>query len=357
MVTRVKLKGLNIRKSRGKWFVSFRRTGVSLVRGFVGTRAELGLKLAEPEVLRAYTLNAPRALPVVFADGTLGALIDWFRTSPGWGTLAPASIADYEKTFAYLRPEYDTLISGITSADVYKERDAAAKEKWPRFADKMVSHLSKMFKEGIKRGKADHNPASGLGKLHKADPEANHEWRAAEYAAAIQRAPQHLLAPLIIARHQGFRGQTCQALMWSNYVADPRCGRAFALRLRKNDEPSWFPAEPETRAHLDGITRTSTFICTREDGTPWEDEKQMQSALSHYLGTLKAAGLIRKRCTVHGLRVTYAAAIRRMGLDTGVVADALGDRSKQMGEHYTRHVEKEVSRMRAFRQKNGVQSA
>ena len=78
----------------------------------------------------------------------------------------------------------------------------------------------------------------------------------------------------------------------------------------------------------------------------------MQSAVSDYLTTLKKDGLIREGCTLHGLRVTYAAAIRRQGFDTGIVADALGDRSRRMGEHYTRHVEKELGRMKIFNGQN-----
>lgn len=353
MVATVKLAGLNIRLSRGKWYVSLRSTGDSLVKGFVGSRAALDKHLGSPAVLKAYTTAKTRDRRPVYADGTLGALVARFKEeSPRWAKLSDASRKDYEKTFLYLDPEFDTPLSGIVQADIDDVRDKASRQKWPRFADKMVSHLSVLFKFGVKKRMMMINPAAGVEKIHAADPNANHEWRRDEVMVALALAPRHVLTPLLLARFQGWRGQTIQALRWNVYVADQKTGRAFDLTLRKNNEMAWFPCEPETRAHLDALPRAALSICTNSEGRPWKNETVMQGAVSDYLTVLKDEGLIREGCTLHGLRVTYAAAIRRMDLDTGTVADALGDRSKRMGEHYTRHVEKEVSRLRAWRRKN-----
>lgn len=357
MVVKVQLRGLNVRQSRGKWYVSIRATGDSLLKGFEGDRKALNARLEDDDILAKYTRLKTRDRSPVYAEGTLGDLVRWFKAEcPAWDSLSEASKADYEKTFLYLEPEFDAAIGDIAQADIYNVRNKAAKAKWGRFADKMLSHLSKMFREAIKAGRAHHNPAAGVEKLHKADPNANHEWRPEEVSAALSRAPRWILTPLILARYQGFRGQTCHALVWSEYIADPQVGRAFDLRLRKNDDQAWFPAEPETRAHLDRLDRTSTQICTTSDGVPWKSEKTMQGAVSDFLAELKRDGAIRKGCTLHGLRVTYAASLRRMGLDARTVADALGDRSSRMGEHYTRHVEREAGRLRAYTRKNGVQN-
>ena len=83
-----------------------------------------------------------------------------------------------------------------------------------------------------------------------------------------------------------------------------------------------------------------------------EERKGPAGINERLFGRLKRAGLIREGCTLHGLRVTYAAAIRRQGFDTCIVADALGDRSKKVGEHYTRHVEKELGHMKVVNNKN-----
>lgn len=351
MVVKVKLSGLNIRQSRGKWYVSLRSTGESLLKGWVGSRADLDVEMGTDAFLKKYTTAKSRDRRPIYSEDTLGGLVAWFKESPRWTKLSDASREDYEKTFRYLDPEFDMLLSDIAQADVYDVRDTAAKKKWPRFADKLVSHLSTMF-----RAKRLYNPAAGIEKLHSADPNANHEWTPEEVRTAMDGAPRWILTPMVLARFQGFRGQTCQSLSWRSYISDPVTVRAITITVRKNKEMAWFPCEPETIAHLDGLPRTSTFVCTTSEGLPWKDEKSMQGAVSDYLTGLKGKGLIRRGCTLHGLRVTFAAGIRRLGIDPSTVSDALGDRSKQMGEHYTRHVEKEAGRLRAWRARNGVQN-
>jgi len=353
MVVKVKLRGLNIRQSRGKWYVSLRRTGETLLKGWEGTRAQLDVAMGADDFLRRYTTAKNRDRRPVYAEGTLGDLVRWFQSDcPRWRKLAPASQLDYQKTFLYLEPEFDTLVPDITQDAIYDVRDKAATAKWPRFADKLVTHLSTMFK--AKR--VFPNPAAGVEKIHTADHNANHEWKPGEVLAALGNAPRHIKTPMVLARYQGFRGQTIKALSWRDYVADAKTVRAFEITVRKNKEMAWFPCEPETIAHLDGLERTSTLLATTSEGLPWSSEKVMQAAVSDYLTGLKVKNIIRKGCTLHGLRVTYAAAIKRLGIDAGTVSDALGDRSKRMGEHYTRHVEKELGRMRAWNAKNGVQN-
>lgn len=361
MVVKVQLKGLNIRQSRGKWYVSYRSSGETLIKGFVGTRQELD-KLMAGHDFRAQHLQAEtRDHSPSYDEGTLGSIIQWFKEEcPRWDKLSDASKEDYEKSFKYLENTkhetagsfYNFPASMINQPSVYAIRNKASKDKWGRFADKLVSHLSTIFKEAVKVGTMTQNPAGGVEKLHSADPNANHEWTDEEVLTAIWLAPDHVLTPIILARYQGFRGQTCAALGWRHYVSDPRTGKAFSIVIRKNNEPSWFPCANETREHLEALERASTVICLSSDKLPWKDEKAMQSAVSDYFSTLKESGLIREGCTLHGLRVTYAASIRRKGFDTGIVADALGDRSRRMGEHYTRHVEKELGRLRVFNDGN-----
>jgi integrase len=368
VVVKVPLKGLNIRRSRGKWYVSYRATGETLIKGFEGTREQLDRQLASHDFRVKHMQAETKDRSPSYDEGTLGNLIKWFKSEcPRWDKLSEASKEDYEKSFAYLEElKHETVGSlynfpmhQMTQPAIYGLRNKAAKEKWGRFADKMVSHLSTIFKEAVKVGKIVQNPAGGVEKLHTADPNANHEWTDEEVQTAIWLASDAILTPLILARYQGFRGQTCAALTWRNYLPDAKTGKAFSVVLRKNNEASWFPCAPETREHLDAVGTTradaavkATTICLNSDGLPWKNEKVMQGAVSDYLSELKADGLIREGCTLHGLRVTYAAAIRRQGFDTGIVADALGDRSRRMGEHYTRHVEKELGRLKVFKGKN-----
>lgn len=354
MVVKVKLEGLNIVKARGKWYVYIRETGDPLLKGFEGTKDDLARRLGEPDLMGAYNARRKRDLRHTFPEGTLGALVQWYENDcPRFQRLSDATKKEYQAAFKYLAPEWDAPLDTITQPALYETRDTCAKKKWPRFADKMISALSAMFTEAVKRGKMQTNPAKGIEKAHRADPNANREWSLAEWDMAQERAPAHLLTPIMLARYAGFRGQTIAALQWSEYQPDPRSGKCFRLVARKNNERTWIPVVSELQSHLDRLTRTSINIATKADGTPWDDERQMQTAVSHFLKRLEHEGVVGKGITLHGLRVTYAANLRREGADAGDVAAALGDRSERMGAHYTRHVENEARVIRAFEGRRG----
>lgn len=351
MVVKVKLEGLNIVKARGRWYVYIRETGEKLLSGFEGDRDQLVKRLERPDVIAKY--NAPRVRKArqTWEEGTLGALVHWFETEcPEYKALSEATKKDYSAAFSYLRPEFDTRLSDITQAEVYDVRDTCSVKKWPRFADKMVSALSSMFTQAVKRKKmgVTSNPAKGIAKANKANPHANREWLAGEFDAAVEAAPDHLKTILMLARHGGFRGQTIAILSWRNYQDDASYGKCFRFTAKKNNEMIWIPAAKELQEHLAGLARSSVNIVVKADGKPYEDEKRMQTEVSHFLRDIEAKGIIGAGTTLHGLRVTYAADLKRSGAETADVAAALGDRSDRMGAHYTRHVENEAKVIRAF---------
>jgi len=353
MVVKVKLEGLNIVKARKRYYVYFRDGGEPLLKAFEGSRAELERRLSEPDLIAAYNVRRRRDLKHTYPEGTLGALIQWFENEcPKYAKLADATKKDYSAAFLYLRPEFDAQVNTITQFDLYGVRDKCAKEKWGRFADKMMAALSSMFSQAVKRGKMTTNPAKGIDKAHAADPNSNREWSADEWKAAIERAPQAIKTPLMLARHAGFRGQTIAGLQWRQYQDDPSFGKCFRVTVRKNKHPTWIPATPELQAYLATLDRSLANIAVKSDGRPWDDEKKMQTAVSHFLRDLEKEGLIGEGTTLHGVRVSYAAGLSREGASTGDVAAALGDRSNRMGEHYTRHVESEAKVIRAFESKN-----
>ena len=142
MVVRVKLSGLNKRRAREKWYVSLRSTGETLVRGLDGDEADLQRHMDTDEFKRLYLAAKNRKRKPVYDAGTLGALIDWFKSDcPRWGKLSDTHKADYEDTFSFLEPELDFYVSDLTPPDIYSLRNKASKAKWPRFADKAVSNL------------------------------------------------------------------------------------------------------------------------------------------------------------------------------------------------------------------------
>jgi integrase len=383
MVVRVRLVGLNIIQARGRWYVYPRKGGEALIKGFEGTRDELIGRLGEPDFIQTY--NRPRTLirpASSFGDASLGALVHWFTNGdidrdrkqalaeptadgdgyPKWPKLAKATRQDYLDAYEYLRSEFDIPLADITQPDLYALRDKCAVKKWGRFADQMISALSTMFKQGTKRGKLLANPCLGMDKAHKADPNANREWFAGEFPAAIARAKMEIQIPLMLARYVGVRGQTIVDLTDKHFTPHDLTGKAVRYVARKNKKTVFLPVLPEFQDFMAGplasmkVKRADGLIAVRDNGQPWPSEKEMQTAVSHFLRDLEREGVIGAGTTLHGLRVSYAAWWKRFGgASNREVADLLGDESEAMGAHYTRHVEREVNVIRAFnRVKNGA---
>lgn len=352
-MVKVSLKGLNIVKARGRYYVYVRETGEKLLGGFEGDKKALVKRLEMPDMIQRYNAKRQRERRAKYPDGTLGALVTWFETEcPEYRNLSDATKKDYSAAFKYLTPEFDVDLTDIDRESIYETRDRCAMDRKTRFADKMVSALSSMFSQAVSRGKMKDNPALGVKKAHSASKSANREWSAEEVENALAASPANLRTVLMLARYAGFRGQTIFDLTWREYQDDPAFGKCFRTTTRKSGgELVWVPAMPELRDHLASAPRTALTICTKADGTPWDNEVQMQTSVSKLLRKLEKDGIIGRGTTLHGLRVTYAADLRRSGADAGQVAAALGDKSERMGVHYTRHVENEAKVINAFKGK------
>ena len=258
-MVKVKLSGLKIAHARGKYYVYLRATGETRLRGFDGDKEALLRRLSMPDMLAAY--NRPRARArraETFSVETLGGFINWFTNGdidrkaeerkaedrfgdnpegyPKWRTtLAAATRKDYLEAFEWLRDEFDILLTDITQPDLYDLRDKCANQKWPRFADQMISALSSMFRQAVKRGRSTGmtiNPCLGMDKAHEADPNANREWFPEEWPVAFQRAPMEIKIPLMLARYGGLRGQSIVVVGWKQYRPDELTGMCFRFVTR-----------------------------------------------------------------------------------------------------------------------------
>lgn len=364
MVVKVRLEGLNIINSRGRWYVYPRGGGDALVKGFEGSRDDLMTELAKPDLMQTY--NRPRILRKLaseFPIEKLGGFVHWFTCGaiddakpgevngyPKWWKLADATRADYLEAYEYLRPEFDTVLKDITQPELYEVRDTCSNKKWPRFADQMISALSSMFKQAVKRGKMPFNPCLGMDKGHTADPNANREWEAQEQQFVRENAPLEVLIPIMLARYAGLRGQTIVKVNRSQFKPHPLTGLAVRYTARKNKKPVFLPVLLELQTFLTDlkVQRADGLICVRNDGSEWASEKEMQTRVSHWLRDQERAGHVGAGTTLHGQRVSYAAWWKRNGATNREVADLIGDASEAMGAHYTRHVDAEQNIIRAF---------
>jgi hypothetical protein len=241
-----------------------------ILKGFVGDKAALKKRLAEPDMIGTYNTGRKRPVGHVYPEKTLGWLVAWF-TDPerceAFKGLSETTQKPYRTRLAFLEGVYDDPLEGITSPDIYQARDRASKEKWPVFANHMITALSTMFTLAVERGWMKSNPASGIRRTYKADPNANRECRPEEWAAVMARAPLHLRIAYMLARRLGYRSQSIVAVKWSNYQPDAKFGMCFRMFHRKNKEDDhWLPAAPDLQDFLATLTKTSPNIAVRYNG-------------------------------------------------------------------------------------------
>ncbi len=343
----VKMRGLKVYPVDGKWYVYVRSTGEALLKNFKGSKADVLKLLETPEMMGAYNAKRARAARS-YPEHTLGWLVTWFtdpKQCEHFKKKASTTQDGYKECLSCLEDVYDAPLSDLRTHDIVVWRDKVEKDKWPAFADRMVTALSTAFGLAAERGWMDSNIAKGIRRTYKSNKNANREWLPAEWVTVMERAPTHLKTAYMLARHLGYRSQSTVAVTWANYQPDPKFGMCFRMSHRKNDELHWLPASPDLQAYLAGVkVRTKDGqIALRFNGQPWRDEEQLQKQSSNFLTALARKGLVGPGLTEHGLRVTFAAEIKRVtGANDDQVAAALGDRDARMGAHYTRHVEQEA---------------
>jgi integrase len=349
LVTKVKLKGLNIRKSKGKWYVSIRRSGESLIKGFDGSRKDLDKHLASSKFLMEY--SSRKTAGTMFPDGTLGNLIDWYKAETDrWSNLKPRSKADYDDyddyddCFAWLTNELQYPLEMIDRAGIANLRNKASKKRWPRFADHLVTALSAVFDEAVDVGKMKFNPCVGVRRLYKPNKQANREWTPEEQEIVFSNAPAQALLIMVIAREAGVRGIDIWNLKWSNYK-----NGILKFIAEKNGEDVELPCSDYLKTVLDAEMRDSVFISINKHRLPWKNHKVLQNAVRRHIRNIVDEGLIKPGLTLHGLRVTLEAEFKRLDVDDRTIANILGDTSESMGRYYTRHVPATVNVISAFK--------
>lgn len=346
-MVKVRLRGLKIARAKGKYYVYVRATGEAILTAFEGSKDALQKRLADPDMIGAYNARRSHKRRAAYPEQTLGWLVQWFIDPvqcQRFKKLGQATREDYKDCLTWLEPEFDCPLNLISAPSLYEVRDRCISEKWPAFADKMMTALSTMFKQAVQRGWMSSNPAQGIERAYQPDPNANREWRPEEWKVVFDAAPLALKITYMLARHVGYRSQSTVAVTWLNYQADPRFGMCFRMRHRKNAEEHWFPATPALQEFLAGLKVGTPDgpIAIKRDGKPWDSEMQLQKRSSNFLTGLARKGLVGPGLTEHGLRATFAAEIKRVtGANDDQVAAALGDRDARMGGHYTRHVEQE----------------
>src|SRR5690606_32268506 len=128
--------------------------------------------------------RAKRGGPKVYAFGTLGAEVAWFETRDAWKNLSARTKKDYGKARDFLEFAFVINYLDLTGEDVLEARDRAAEQRYAKFSNDVVAYMSALFRESKDARRRPDNPATGIKRLYKADPDANRRWTATEWETA-----------------------------------------------------------------------------------------------------------------------------------------------------------------------------
>ena len=322
-MTRIRVPGLKVYRSKGRTYVYHRATGKRIVEP-PGTPAFFAAVAA---------LDATAVAPVPRA-GTLGGLIAAYRASAHHREdLAPRTRADYGKVFDWLQPLDALPLGDVDRAFVARLRDKAREKRGRRFGTYVVQVLSALFTWGMEPGIVESNPAKGVKRVprDKERPRANRPWTPSDRAAVLAAAPEQLRLPLLLGMHLGLREGDVVAAPLSAF--DPRTG-LISIITSKRHRLVRLPAPAPIRAAIAARPKCdATTLCVTSRRTPWT-VSGFRASFFALIRSLVAEEKIAPGLTFHGLRHTVATALRELGYDTRTIADVLGQATEAMAEHY-----------------------
>lgn len=348
-MAKVTLKGLNIRQSRNKWYVSRRSTGVTLIRGFVGSRRDLQRELESVEFLTEYSKDKTVLSKQVYQKNTFGELAEWYMTLPSWVEKKDRTKSDYKGIIEWLKTcpmdlgESDTCelqwvnIHDLRVKDFIKIRDYAYEKRKGRFSNYALSVLSSIFGQATDYGKVKKNRLTKVKRLYKASRSANRDWSDEEFRIVMERAPGNLRVVFAMARYIGMRGQSIFKADWNWYQRNAFGQKVMVFTAEKNDERVDEVCPAELIEILDNVDRSSTRISINGNNVPWKSINGLRKAVGEFIKKLRVEGVVQDGMTLHGLRTTFASRKKEeLRRENRKIAEALGDRSEAMGAHYSR---------------------
>lgn len=262
--------------------------------------------------------TAPRIIP-----GSLDDLLESWRRSPEWDTLAPSTRTMYA---IYLRDLYRlgrTFIGAIRRKDVIALRNAIAMTRGKGAATGFIRAVSAAYAWGMHNDMAEANPASRIKPLKRGTLPA---WTEAVLAKALQELPEAYRRAILLAVHTGQRRGDLIRMPWSAYD-----GASIRLVQEKTRAALVVPVHRELRAELDAWKReaSSVTILTSPRGVPWTP-----SHFTREMGRL-VGELGMGRFTPHGLRKLCAVRLAEAGCSAHQIAAICGWKSLSMVQHYT----------------------
>ncbi len=310
----------------GKVYYYYRRAGKRIpIKSEFGTAAFLR-EVAEIE--KKFTKSNGNA------PGTLGFLIQSYKSSQNFLELKKATRVSYERAFSVLKPFFSAEIKDFKRSTIIELRDRVLLPKYKMWmANYAISVLSVLFRFGHDLGFLESNPLQErVRKLRNRErPPANRPWTANERKIVLDSAAPHIRLPLALAMCTGLRKADVFTITMAS-IADG----VISVRTSKRGVPIKLPLHPTLvealaeRPNVDAVQ-----IALRADGKPWTPDG-FDTAWHKLKTKLESEGKIDKGLTIHGLRHTLGTLLKEAGAHDGEIADVLGQSTTAMARHYSK---------------------
>ncbi len=310
---RVRLKGLNhITKTLAdgtKVTYYYAWKGGPRLRGKIGT----------PEFIASY--NEAVARKVTPPHGTILSVLHGFQSANEFIGLAPRTRADYILKIKLIEVAFgdfplSALMDRRTRGVFMAWRDKLALRS-RRQADYAWTVLARVLSWALNRGLVGANPCEKGGRLYRGT-RADKIWTAADEAAFLKAAPQHLHLPLLLALWTGQRQGDLLCLPWSAYD-----GERIRLRQSKTGIRVSVKVGAPLKVALNATPKRSTMILTTSDGKPWTPD----GFRSSWRKACLKAGIV--GLTFHDLRGT---AVTRLALVEATEAEIVTITGHSLGD-------------------------
>jgi integrase len=280
-----------------------------------------------PEFNAAY--NAAIAGKVELPRGALAAVLRDYQTSAEFSNLAPRTQQDYQRKIVLIEREFGdfplpALSDRRTRSVFLRWRDELAKTS-PRQSDYVLMVLARTLSWALNRGIVEANPLTGVGRVYRGT-RRDAIWTPDDERLFLERAPQQLRLPFLIAIETSLRQGDTLALAWNSYD-----GRFIRTRLSKTGARVVIPVSGKLRAVLDATPRTSPIICLSSTGRPWTS-KGFQCTSNR---AIKAAGI--QGLTFHDLRGTAVSRLAIAGATEAEIATFTGHSLRDVHDILDRH--------------------
>ena len=308
-------------KARGRFYYYHRQTRTRLLAPFGS--AEF---LVELERLNKGNKTNLETLP-----GTLGGLIDAYKESPEFLTLAGRTQFDYQRIFDYLKPALTTPIEDIDTPSIVAARDRALKKHKRRFANYVVQVFSILFKWGVPRGITKSDVAKAVPRIKRPHGarKVNRAWSLDEAVEVLNAAPQELKVPIALGLYAGLSQGDVLRLPRNAYDGD-----RITWDRGKTGVPIRMAVHAELKMILDTVAADAPLLVTNRWGRQYTGSG-FRASFFKLIRRLTDADRVAPGLTFHGLRHTLGKAVIEAGGDTRDVMAMLSHRTEAMSHKYS----------------------